>query len=68
MAVPRRARHVDVVLGASLGLVGVVVLAYVRIDDFQRAVQTIASEIEDRFFHGDVAGALNDDGPAAPDR
>ncbi len=69
MPVPRRARYVDVVLGASLGLVGAIVLAYVRMPEFERAVQTIAGEVEDRFFHGDVAGTMNKDAPAAaPDR
>jgi hypothetical protein len=68
MPFPRRARYVDVALGASMGLVGVIVLCYVRMPDFQRAVQTIAGEIEDRFFHGDVAGAMNKDEPAAPKR
>jgi hypothetical protein len=68
MPVPRRALYVDIALGASVGLVGAIVLAYVRMPDFQRAVQTIAEEIEDRFFQGDVAGAMNKDEPAAPKR
>ena len=68
MPVPRRARYVDVALGASVGLVGVVVLAYVRMPDFQRAVQTIAVQVEDRFFHGDVAGTVNKEEPEAPKR
>ena len=65
MPVPRRARYVDVALGASLGLVGMIVLAYVRMPDFQRAVQTIAEEVEDRLFHGDVAGTMKKDEPDA---
>ena len=68
MPVPRRARYVDVALGASVGLVGVIVLAYVRMPDFQRAVWTIAAEVEDRFFQGDVAGTMNKDEAAAPKR
>jgi hypothetical protein len=68
MPAPRRARYVDVALGASVGLVGMIVVAYVRMPDFQRAVQTIAGEIEDRFFHGDVAGTVNKDEPEAPKR
>ena len=68
MPVPRRARYVDVALGASVGLVGMIAVAYVRMPDFQRAVQTIAEEIEDRFFHGDVAGTVNKDAPDAPKR
>ena len=68
MPVPRRARYVDVALGASVGLVGMIVLAYVRMPDFQRAVQTIAEEVENRFFHGDVAGTMNEDEPQAPKR
>jgi hypothetical protein len=68
MPVPRRARYVDVALGASIGLVGVIILAYVRMPDFQRAVQTIAEEIEDRFFQGDVAGTVNKDEPAEATR
>jgi hypothetical protein len=63
MPVPRRARYVDLALGASVGLVAVIVLAYVRMPDFQRAVQTIAEEIEDRFFRGDVAGTMSKDEP-----
>ena len=68
MPVPRRARYVDVALGASVGLVGMIVVAYVRMPDFQRAVQTIAGEVEDRFFHGDVAGTVNKEEPEAPKR
>ena len=68
MPVPRRARYVDVALGASLGLVGMILFAYVRMPDFQRAVQTIAEEVEDRLFHGDVAGTMNKDGPAEANR
>ena len=68
MPVPRRARYVDVALGASLGLVGMIVLAYVRMPDFQRAVQTIAEEVEDRLFHGDVAGTMKKDEPGEANR
>ena len=68
MPVPRRAPYVDVALGASVGLVGVIVLAYLRMPDFQRAVWTVAGEIEDRFFHGDVAGTINKGEPAATKR
>ena len=68
MPVPRRARYVDVALGASVGLVGMIVLAYVRMPDFQRAVQTIAEGIEDRFFRGDVAGTMKKDEPAEANR
>jgi len=68
MPVPRRARYVDVALGASVGLVGVIVLCYLRMPDFQRAVWTVAGEVENRFFHGDVAGTMNKDEPGAPKR
>jgi hypothetical protein len=68
MPVPRRARYVDVALGASVGLVGVIVLCYFRMPDFQRAVWTVAEEVENRFFHGDVAGTMNKDEPAPPQR
>ena len=68
MPAPRRARYVDVALGASIGLVAMIVFAYVRMPDFQRAVQTIAEEIEDRFFRGDVAGTMSKDEPAEANR
>jgi hypothetical protein len=63
MPLPRPAKHVDVLLSLSLGLVAVVVLAYVRMPDFQRAVQGIATEIEVHFFHGDIAGTMTKEEP-----
>lgn len=61
MALPRPARHVDVMLSMSVGLVAVVVLAYIRMPDFQDAVHAIALDIEEMIFGGDVAGAFNAD-------